>query len=213
MGRLWCAEVVEPVQLFIFGVYCLLYRRRLSGVGTDSRRPGAFRLYGKRRRRRESEGRGFRRKGMNRGVSGDANRFPPGASTGRGGGLRRGGRGVGVRRGGRPGHRWVGHRRRCRPVAVGPAAGRGHAGRCCRAPATWLAWLAWRGDTRTDAAALICGALLIGWIGVELIVVREVTVLHTAGVLVGAVLIGVGRRGSGEPAGPGDRPVAGVNGR
>ena len=77
------------------------------------------------------------------------------------------------------------------------------------APATWLAWLAWRGDARTDAAALICGALLIGWIGVELVVAREVTVLHTARVLVGAVLIEVGRRGSGEPPGPVTDPSRG----
>jgi hypothetical protein len=60
-------------------------------------------------------------------------------------------------------------------------------------PTAWLAWLAWRADARADAAALLIGMLLIGWILVELAFIREVSFFHPLYVVVGAVLIVVGR--------------------
>jgi hypothetical protein len=60
-------------------------------------------------------------------------------------------------------------------------------------PTAWLAWLAWRGDARADAAALLIGMILIGWILVELAFIREVSLFHPLYVVVGAVLIVVGR--------------------
>jgi hypothetical protein len=62
-------------------------------------------------------------------------------------------------------------------------------------PTTWLAWLAWRGDARTNAVALLTGVLLTGWILVELLVIREVSYFHPIYLAVGGVLIWLGRRG------------------
>jgi hypothetical protein len=63
-------------------------------------------------------------------------------------------------------------------------------------PTSWLAVLAWRGDPRTDAAAFLCGVLLIGWIAVELAFIREFSFFHPTYVAVGAVLIWLGRHGA-----------------
>ncbi len=60
-------------------------------------------------------------------------------------------------------------------------------------PTTVLAWFAWHGDERTDAAAVFAGVLVIGWIVVELLVIRELTFFHPTYVLVGAAFIWVGR--------------------
>lgn len=61
-------------------------------------------------------------------------------------------------------------------------------------PSTVLAWWAWRGDPRTDLAAVVTGVLVIGWIVVELAFIRELSFLHPTYVLVGAALIWAGRR-------------------
>lgn len=63
------------------------------------------------------------------------------------------------------------------------------------APSTILARFAWRGDARTDAMALVAGLLLIGWIVVELAFIRELSFFHPAYVLVGVVLVWLGRHG------------------
>jgi hypothetical protein len=65
-------------------------------------------------------------------------------------------------------------------------------------PSTYLAWLAWRADPRTDAAALIVGVLIIGWIVVELAFIREFSFFHPLYLVVGAALIWIGRHGAGE---------------
>ena len=62
-------------------------------------------------------------------------------------------------------------------------------------PSTWLAWLAWRGDRRTDMAALLAGTLLVGWILVELAFIRELSFFHPLYVAIGLVLMVIGRRG------------------
>ncbi len=60
-------------------------------------------------------------------------------------------------------------------------------------PSTVLAWLAWQGDPRTDAAALIVGVLIIGWIVVELAFIREFSFFHPVYLVVGGVLVWIGR--------------------
>lgn len=62
-------------------------------------------------------------------------------------------------------------------------------------PSTWLALLAWRGDPRTDAAARLAGVLLIGWILVELAIIRDLSFLHPTYLAIGLVLIWIGRSG------------------
>lgn len=61
-------------------------------------------------------------------------------------------------------------------------------------PSTVLARWAWRGDPRTDLAAVVTGVLVIGWIVVELAFIRELSFFHPAYLAVGAVLVWVGRR-------------------
>ena len=77
------------------------------------------------------------------------------------------------------------------------------------APTTWLAWLAWHGDPRTDVVALITGLLLIGWILIELAFIREFSFFHPAYLAVGAWLIWLGRPGFGEVRGFLAHPGAG----
>ena len=62
-------------------------------------------------------------------------------------------------------------------------------------PSTWLAVLAWRGDPRTSAAALLTGVLIIGWIVVEYLFIREISFFHPLYLIVGAVLVWIGRHG------------------
>jgi len=63
------------------------------------------------------------------------------------------------------------------------------------APSTWLAVLAWRGDRRTRAASLLTGVLIIGWIVVEFLFIREISFFHPLYLVVGAVLVWIGRHG------------------
>ena len=66
------------------------------------------------------------------------------------------------------------------------------------APTSWLAWLAWRGDARTDTAAFLSGVLLIGWILLELAVIQEFSFFHPIYLAIGVILTWVGRRGADE---------------
>lgn len=65
-------------------------------------------------------------------------------------------------------------------------------------PSTWLAWLAWQADPRTDAAALAVGIVIIGWIVVEFAFIREFSFFHPVYLVVGAALIWIGRLGAGD---------------
>jgi hypothetical protein len=66
------------------------------------------------------------------------------------------------------------------------------------APATALAWHAWRGDDRIGATAVFAGVNLIGWIAVELAFIRELSWLQPVYVAVGITFVIVGRRMSGD---------------
>ena len=66
-------------------------------------------------------------------------------------------------------------------------------------PNTVLMWHAWRGDARAPAAATVAGVLLIGWIGVEVAFIRELSWLQPLYVAVGASLVAIGRRPVGLP--------------
>jgi hypothetical protein len=63
-------------------------------------------------------------------------------------------------------------------------------------PATWLAWLAWRGDPRIEAAELLTGGLLMGWIIVELAFIREFSFFHPLYLAIGVILVWLGRHGT-----------------
>jgi hypothetical protein len=54
--------------------------------------------------------------------------------------------------------------------------------------------LAWRADPRADAAAHAAGLVLVGWIVVELLFVRELSFLHPLMAAIGLAFTGVGRR-------------------
>lgn len=61
-------------------------------------------------------------------------------------------------------------------------------------PTTVLAWLAVRGHHRAGVASIVVGALLIGWILVELAFIRELSFFHPAYVFLGVLLIWLGVR-------------------
>ena len=61
-------------------------------------------------------------------------------------------------------------------------------------PSSALAWLAWRGDRRTSVGAVVTGALILGWIAVELAFIRELSFFHPTFVVIGLVLIWIGIR-------------------
>ena len=61
-------------------------------------------------------------------------------------------------------------------------------------PFTVLATLAWKADRRAALAAVAAGALLVGWIAVELAFIRSVSFLQPFYLLVGASFVLVGRR-------------------
>ncbi len=63
-------------------------------------------------------------------------------------------------------------------------------------PATWLAWLAWRGDPRIEAVELLTGGLLVGWILVELAFIRVISFFHPTYLVIGVILIWLGRHGA-----------------
>lgn len=65
-------------------------------------------------------------------------------------------------------------------------------------PSTWLAWLARQGDRRTDAAAFVSGILLVGWILVEVAVIRDLSFFHPIYVAIGLVLMWIGRHSTRE---------------
>ena len=61
-------------------------------------------------------------------------------------------------------------------------------------PATALARYAARGDGRVDETARFLGIMLIGWIGVELAFIRELSWLQPFYAGVGATFLVIGRR-------------------
>jgi drug/metabolite transporter (DMT)-like permease len=67
-------------------------------------------------------------------------------------------------------------------------------------PTTLLARVAARGDRRTRTAAAAVGAMLVGWIAVELAFIRELSPLQAFYVVVGVTFVVIGRR---VDAGPG----------
>lgn len=56
-------------------------------------------------------------------------------------------------------------------------------------PMSVVTYLAAHRDTRTSPAAVVAGALLIGWIAVEVGVIRVFTALQPIGVLAGLVIL------------------------
>jgi len=67
-------------------------------------------------------------------------------------------------------------------------------------PSTRLAWLAWRGDRRTDGWAVVTGGLLVGWILVELAFIRDFSFFHPTYLIIGFVLMWIGRRANVTPS-------------
>lgn len=61
-------------------------------------------------------------------------------------------------------------------------------------PLTVLAWSAWTGGPRTDDLALVAGLLLIGWIIVQVAVIRAFSLFQPAYLAVGASFIAASRR-------------------
>ena len=61
-------------------------------------------------------------------------------------------------------------------------------------PHTVAAWCAWRGDRRTDPAATAAGGLLVGWIGVQKVVLEDSSFLQPAYAGIGALMLVAGRR-------------------
>jgi hypothetical protein len=59
-------------------------------------------------------------------------------------------------------------------------------------PYAALAVLVARRDPRTDRAAIVAGAMLIGWIVVQLAVIRSFSVLQPICLIVGAAFVWVG---------------------
>lgn len=62
------------------------------------------------------------------------------------------------------------------------------------APFTLLAVRAWRGQPSTGATALVAGVLLIGWIGVQVLVIRDFSMLQPAYAAAGGVFAVAGWR-------------------
>ena len=60
-------------------------------------------------------------------------------------------------------------------------------------PFAVLAVLVWRRDPRWHVASVACGITLVGWIGVELAVIRQLSVLHPMCAAVGAAFVWFGR--------------------
>ncbi|MBZ5738698.1 hypothetical protein [Nocardioides mangrovi] len=61
-------------------------------------------------------------------------------------------------------------------------------------PNAVLALLARRGDPRTGRAAVAVGLVLVGWIVVQVLVIRELSPLQPTFVLVGVLLVWLGTR-------------------
>lgn len=65
------------------------------------------------------------------------------------------------------------------------------------APFSALGLLAWRGHRGTARAAALAGVVLMGWIVVELIVIRSISFFHPAFLLVGIAFVVASRMRSG----------------
>lgn len=60
-------------------------------------------------------------------------------------------------------------------------------------PFTVLAGAAWRGTRRTNETAMGAGALLVGWIAVELAFIRELSIFHPLYAAIGIAFVLAGR--------------------
>ena len=63
-------------------------------------------------------------------------------------------------------------------------------------PHTCLAWRAWQGDDRTNSTSMAAGALLFGWILVELSILREWSFLDPLYAGIGLTFFAIGYRGN-----------------
>ncbi len=63
-------------------------------------------------------------------------------------------------------------------------------------PFALVAVLAWRGDERADVAAAASGAVLIGWIVVQLAFLRSLSFFHVFYAAMGALFVWLGRGGT-----------------
>ena len=61
-------------------------------------------------------------------------------------------------------------------------------------PFATVAALAFRGDDRAELASLVAGLLLVGWIAVELLWVRELSFLQPTFAVIGTAFALAGRR-------------------
>ena len=61
-------------------------------------------------------------------------------------------------------------------------------------PLTALAWSAWVGSARTGEVALVAGLLLIGWIAVQVVVLRSLSLFHPTYLGVGAAIVAASHR-------------------
>jgi hypothetical protein len=61
-------------------------------------------------------------------------------------------------------------------------------------PLTLLAWSAWTGHARTDDLALIAGLLIIGWIVVQVVLLRSFSPFQPAYLCIGACFVGASHR-------------------
>ncbi len=69
-------------------------------------------------------------------------------------------------------------------------------------PFTALTVMAWRGDPRTDTACRACGLVLIAWIAVQLVFLRELNFLHPLYAAVGLAFVLIPRPSSSPPPAP-----------
>jgi len=76
-------------------------------------------------------------------------------------------------------------------------------------PFTVVAVLAWRGDPRCDLAAGLTGSLLVGWIAVQLAVLRAPAFLHAVYLAVGLAFAWSGRESISRALHPASRPSPG----
>ena len=60
------------------------------------------------------------------------------------------------------------------------------------APYSVLSVLAWRGDPRWRIGSVVCGVVLVGWIAVELVFIRELSFLHTLCAAAGTAFVWFG---------------------
>jgi hypothetical protein len=63
-------------------------------------------------------------------------------------------------------------------------------------PALVVAWRAWHGDPRVRRAAIVAGAMLTGWIPLEVFVTRELSWRQVVYTCMGALFIAIGEDAS-----------------